>query len=202
MDWTRLDKQDTSFVLEHIAHVSDPHLFSGGSSEVRYKTLSFYKDYMVYRITNYATLPSFSMDFLSNGESFHLLDGSNTPFQTVNQVGGLALHDGNVVDYVDFYLSNLTGEDGDIFLIRDPNALPFLDSLSLDQQIELKDRHQAPAVAMDENSGHFIVLADLFYDGTLLQAALDVSPQGAVDIHPREMIMNSTSHHTGYQEMQ
>ena len=114
MDWNRLDRNQSAEILGHIAQAADPSLFSGNSSEASFKPLPFYQNYMVYRITNFATLPSFSLDFLSNGESFHLLDGSPEPINLVNTIGELYLNDSNVIDYIQFYLSNIRGNDGDI----------------------------------------------------------------------------------------
>jgi len=178
--------------------VSDPNLFSKSCSEASFKPLPFYEDYMVYRITNFATLPSFSLDFLSDGETYLLLDGSPSPITTVNTRGSLYLTDVNVIDYVDFYLANIRGEDGDIYMIRDPDNLPFLDSLSLDQQIDLKQKHQSPSVVIDKDTGHFIVMSDLFFGGTLVQAGIIVESNGLLDIQPREMIMSASRDFEGH----
>lgn len=191
MDWKILDKQQSAGILEHIANVTDPNLFSKSSSEASFKPLSFYQDYMIYRITNYATLPCFSLDFLSDGESFHLLDGSNSPINLINAKGSLYLTESNIIDYVDFYLSNINGEDGDIYLIRDIDSLPFIDSLSLDQQIDLKQKHIEPTVMIDKDTGGFIIIADLFFGGTLLKAGIIVEMNGELEIKPQNMIMTS-----------
>lgn len=191
MDWNRLDRQHSIAVLERITTAADPGLFSQSSSEASFKPLSFYQNFMLYRVTNYATLPSFSLDFLSDGESFHLLDGSPDPIFNVNAQGSLYLTEINITDYVDFYLSNVIGEDGDIYMIRNPDDLPFIDSLNPDQQIELKNRHKNPEVAVDQNTGDFIILADLFYGGTLLKAAIVIAPSGDIEIQPRDMLMSA-----------
>ena len=191
MDWNRLDKTQSQHILQHIAVAADPGMFSPQSSEASFKPLPFYQDYMVYRVTNYATLPSFSLDFLSDGESFHLLDGSPSPIAIVNTKGTLYLTEVNVIDYVDFYLANIRGEDGDIYMIRDVENLPFIDSLGIDQQMELKNKHVQPSVAINDKTGDFIVLCDLFYDGTLVQAGITVTSNGIIDIQPRDMIMAS-----------
>lgn len=191
MDWNRLDRQHSIAVLERITTAADRGLFSQNSSEAQFKPLPFYQDYMLYRVTNYATLPSFSLDFLSNGESFHLLDGSSNPIFNVNAQGSLYLTESNVIDYVAFYLLNVTAEDGDIYMIQDTEDLPFIDSLSLDQQIDLKTRHKPAEIAVDQTTGDFIVLADLFYSGTLLKAAITVTSSGEITIQPRDMLMSA-----------
>jgi hypothetical protein len=88
-------------------------------------------------------------------------------------------------------MGNISGEDGDIYLIRDVENLPFIDSLTLDQQMDLKNKHHDPSIALNEDTGHFIVLCDLFYNGTLVEAAVSVSQTGEIDIQPREMLMSS-----------
>jgi len=191
MSWQKLDKTQSTGILNHIAMVSDPHLFSGGNSDASVKSLPFYQDYMVYRITNYATLPSFSLDFLSDGESFFMLDGSPSPLNIVNAKGSLYLSESTVIDYVAFYLANIRGEDGDIYLINDIEALPFIDSLANDQKIDLQEKHENPTVMIDDKTNHFIVSGDLYYDGTLLKAAIIVDSTGQLEIKPRDMIMTS-----------
>jgi len=191
MDWNRLDRQNSIAVLERITTAADPALFSASSSEAQFCPLPFYHDFMLYRVTNYATLPCFSLDFLSDGDSFHLLDGSADPIFNVNAQGSLYLNENNVIDYVAFYLGNVSAEDGDIYMIQDPDDLPFIDSLSLDQQFELKSRHKEAQVAVDQTSGDFIVLVDLFYSGTLLKAAITVNTGGDLYIQPRDMLMSA-----------
>jgi len=187
MDWHKLDKTQSADILNHIATVSDPHLFSAQSSEASVQSLPFYNEYMVYRVTNYATLPSFSLDFLSNGEAFYLLDGSPAPINMVNRAGSLYLTTANVIDYVDFYLANIRGEDGDVYLIRDIETMPFLDSLSLDQQIDLKQKHSAPQ-ATATGGESFTITGNLFYGGTLLNACIIVQNDGMMDIQPQAMM--------------
>jgi hypothetical protein len=191
MNWQKIDKQQSHDILNHIATVSDPHLFSPRSSETSYMTLPFYKDYFVYRVTNYATLPSFSLDFLSNGESYHLLDGSPAPINHVNKSGALHLSGTNVIAYADFCLGNIRGEDGDIYMIRDIETLPFIDSLGTDQQLDLKRKHETPSAKWSADDNGYELTADLFYGGTLIKSSIVIEVNGLLQIHPREMIMSS-----------
>jgi len=191
MNWQKIDRQQSHDILNHIAKVSDPHLFSLQSSETSFFSPPFYKDYFVYRVTNFATLPSFSLDFLSNGESYYLLDGSPTPINTVNKSGALHLSEANVIAYTEFYLSNIRGDDGDIYMINDMESLPFIDSLGADQQLNLKQNHESPVAKWDAERGHYTIHADLFYGGTLIKSVIYVDTYGILEIQPREMIMNS-----------
>jgi hypothetical protein len=191
MDWNRLDRQQSLGILEQISSAADPDLFSKHASEASFKPLPFYQDFMIYRVTNYATMPSFSLDFLSDGESFHLLDGTSKAFHIVNAKGSLYLTETNLVDYVEFYLEHLNADDGDIHMIRDCDNAPFWEALDYSAQQDFRNRFEPPKIVLDENNGHFIVFVDLYYDGTLLKSAVTVTNMGEIDINPREMMMTS-----------
>ena len=106
--------------------------------------------------------------------------------------GSLYLTESNVIDYTDFYLSNIIGEDGDIFMLRNLDDVPFMDSLGRDQQMELEKKHTLPEVIKDTTTGNLNVIADLFYGGTLLKAKIIVDNNGKIEILPNEMIMSTT----------
>jgi len=91
MDWQRLDRSKTTEILDRISQSPDGALFSLATSEAAAKPLPLYKGFMRVRLINYATLPSFSLDFLSDGSSFYLLDGSADPIEKVYRLGVLAL---------------------------------------------------------------------------------------------------------------
>ncbi len=120
------------------------------------------------------------------------MDGSASPINQVNAKGVLYLTDANVIQYAEFYLSNIRGEDGDIYMIRDIDDLPFIDSLDIDQKIDLESRHTQPEVTKDPDNANYIVLADLFYGGTLISSAIIVDNSGNIEIQPRDMMMSQS----------
>ncbi|MBU6235817.1 MAG: hypothetical protein KGQ41_08230, partial [Alphaproteobacteria bacterium] len=92
-------------------------------------------------------------------------------------------------EYVDFFFKNVTTEEGDIFLIRDPNDLPFMDSLSLDQQFQIRKHYVEPSVEYDRESDMFLVQGVLYFAGVLLKATLTVQPDGIIEISNHAMLM-------------
>lgn len=191
MDWQKLDRAKTTEILDRISQSPDGKLFSITTSEAVAKPLPFYNGFMRIRLTNYATLPSFSLDFLSDGSSFYLLDGSPDPIEKVNQRGALTLNRENVARYIGFFFKYVATEDGDAYLIRDPDKLPFLDSLSLDQQLHLRRRHTPPEIEFDRASDCYVVQADLYYAGTLLKGTITVDSEGHIDVLPQAMLMGN-----------
>ena len=191
LNWQKLDRKKTGEIINRVSQTSDGPLFSTTTSEATIAPLPFYRGFMLVRLTNYATLPSFTLDFLSDGSAFYLLDGSPDPLQKVALRGGLILNDHNVADYVGFFFKHVTTEEGDIYMIHNPEDMPFLDSLSLDQQIQIKRAHTDVAVANDRDNDYFLVQTDMYFAGTLLKATLTVQPDGQIEVTDHAMLIGT-----------
>lgn len=189
MNWQKLERSEMAKILARVSETPDGSLFSMTTSEATAASLPFYRGFMIVRLTNYATLPSFTLDFLSDGTTFYLLDGSPDPLQKVAARGGLILTQQNVASYVDFFFKHVTTEEGDIYLIRDPDDLPFMDSLSMDQQIQIKRHHHEISVSYNRDDDSFEVMADMYFAGVLLKATLSVQPDGQIEVSNHAMLM-------------
>lgn len=199
MDWERLDREKSHSIIGRVTTASDGTLFTTTSSEVSCKSLPFYKNFLLYRITNYATLPSFSLHFLGDGNTFYMVDGSPDPIFMVNNRGDLQLNERNILAYVDFFLSNVSTDDGDIYLIRDPDSLPFLDSMSIEQQVAMKQRFSPLDVSYCPQSDQYKIRCDLYYGGTLLKSTLSVGIDGSITFSDQTLLSQpqQTTHHGG-----
>lgn len=191
MNWQKLERSETAKIIQRVAQTPDGALFSLATSEATAVQLPFYRGFMLVRLTNYATLPSFTLDFLSDGGTFYLLDGSQDPLQKVAARGGLTLNERNVTDYVDFFFRHVTTEEGDIFMIRNLDDLPFMDSLSPDQQDHLRKRHGDIITIYNRNDDTFSVTSDLYFAGVLLKATLNVQADGQIEITNHVMLMGN-----------
>ncbi|HEY8963135.1 MAG TPA: hypothetical protein VIN59_01600 [Alphaproteobacteria bacterium] len=197
LKWQKLDRAKTGEIINRVSQTPDGPLFSVTTSEATIAHLPFYRGFVLVKLTNYATLPSFSLEFLSDGSSFYLLDGSPMPLQKVALRGGLVLTDQNVTDYVEFFFKHVTTEEGDIYLIHDPDDMPFMDALSLDQQIQIKRKHTDMAVAYDRDNDVFLVQADMYFAGVLLKATLTIQPDGEIQVTNHAMLMGSENGNGG-----
>lgn len=101
-------------------------MFSPATSEVQKARLSFYNGIDVFKLTNFASLPSFTFEYLGDGVHFHYLDGTETPIYTINDRGHLALNERSVIDYLEFFFAHVTVEDEEMCLIRSVHDMPLL----------------------------------------------------------------------------
>ena len=191
MHWRRLDREQTQSVLTSVTSADEAGLFSSATSEVERSVLPFYKTYMAYKVTNYASLPSFSFQYLGDGEFFHFLDGSSDSIQAVNDKGQLALDERNIVDYLGFYFESVGLDDGEeCHLIQNPADMPLFESLDESAEIAIIRNHKTPEVT--SSADLFTVSADLYVDGQVIRATIEVKRgSGRVSVLDQTMIWNA-----------
>jgi hypothetical protein len=194
--WHKLDRDRTVAMIDSVKTSGDHIFFSLGTSEAKCAKLPFYKNYLVYRLTNYSSLPSFSFDYIGDGRTYHYLDGSTTPIYRANDTGNLALTAQNVLDYITFFFAHVSGPDGDVYVIDNPQDHPALDALGPDQIANITAMHQPADITMD-GSGHFVIATSLWYLDTLVRATVQVDAGGRVNITGTQMLMNSSLDHSG-----
>lgn len=187
MHWQRLDRDTSVKVIDSVKSAENAGLFSVTTSEVQRGRLAFYKEYSLYKVTNYASLPSFSFEYLSDGLFFHYLDGTEDPIYTVNDKGALALDTNNIMDYLAFYFAH-AGDDDDITVINNPHDMPMLDSLDANAYDAVFANYKPAQIT--ENGGIFTAETDLYIDSQLVRATIEVTAKGRVTIKDQKMTMN------------
>lgn len=187
--WTRLSREQAHQVLDKLAGNKDAVVFSKEATEVSWRSLPFYSSYKLYRLINYATMPTFSMQYLSNEQEFLTVDGTANPIYTVNEKDGIRLNEMNVIPYLDFFFSNVQGSEGDIFLIKDPRRMPFLDSLTEGQQQSVISSFRPLKVAYDAALHVHRVSGTIYYGGGLISATILVSPDGKLDFQEQSLLL-------------
>lgn len=193
MHWQRLDRDTTIKVIDSVKSASEPGLIVSGTSEVERARLSFYEDISAYKITNFASLPSFTFEYLGDGTFFNYLDGTEIPVYAMNDKGALRLTEATAVDYLTFFFSHVMGEDGeDILLVKNPHDMPLLDSLEPAAYDAVMRGHKPPVVKPLTNGG-MAVEADIYDDGQLTRASIDITPAGRVSITGQKMILNAVA---------
>lgn len=191
IQWQRLDRDSSISVIENVKSASDPGMMSLASCQVERAWLPFYEGVYAYKVTNFASLPSFTFEYLGDGQFFQYLDGTNDPIYSVNDKATLHLNEVHVLDYLEFYFSHVSDpEDGEITMIRSPHDMPLLDSLA-PSAFEAVMRSFEPPRTERNQDGSFTVHADLYIDGVVVHATLRVGAKGRVKMLERKMRMSS-----------
>lgn len=188
--WTRLAKADAHRVLDHLSGSRDAVVFSKEATEVSWRTLPFYSRYKHYRLVNYATMPTFSLTYLSDGEEFITLDGTANPIYTVNEKDPIRLNEMNTVAYLDFFFANVQGSEGDVFLIKDPKKLPFISALTKEQREIVITNFKPLQVSQNAAANVFRVHGTLYYGGGLISSTILVTEDGKLSFQDQTLLLN------------
>lgn len=188
--WTRLSRDEAHQVLGKLSGHKDAVVFSKEATEVAWRSLPFYTSYKLYRLVNYATMPTFSMTYLSAGDIFLPIDGTAVPIYTVNEKDPIRLNEMNVVTYLDFFFSNVQGAEGDVFLIKDPKRMPFMDSLTPGQQQTIVKSFRQLSVTHDAAGNSYRVSGTLYYGGALISATINVLADGRIGFQEQNMLLS------------
>lgn len=189
LQWEKLNQQEAVRVLDQLSARPDAIVFSRAVTEVSKRNLSFYSRYRLCRLINFATMPTFSMTYLTDGTDFIGIDGTPGLIYAVNRKDPIALTEANVVDYIEFFFSSVQGLDGDVFLIKDPKHMPFMDILTPEQRQGFTGCFQPVRISTD-STGTFEVNATVYYGGGLIKAVVQVTPEGKISFHDQSLLLS------------
>ena len=193
MQWTRLKRDQAIQMLNKMGTAADAITFSKDVTEVAFKPLPFYSRFRLLRLTNYATMPAFTMQYLSDDTRFIPLDGTAAPIYEANDTDHIHLTEENIVDYIDFFFSHVQGVDGDILLLKDPEKLPFIASLTQEQRQRLGKSFKPLRVYADIVPHSYRVSGTLYYDGSLISATIHADPDGKLTVFDQTLLMQGIS---------
>ncbi len=188
--WTRLKREDAHQVLDRLGGSRDAIVFSREATEVTVRDVPFYLSFRVYRLINYATMPTFSMTYLSDGRDFLPLDGTPNPIYTANTKAPVRLTADTVIPYLDFFFSNVQGSEGDIFLIKELETMPFMASLSATQQTSITNTFRPVSITTDAATGALRVACTMYYGGALLGATIVAMPDGRLGFENQQLLLH------------
>ena len=188
--WARLNHDEAHEMLDKVGSHKDAVVFSKEVTEVSWRSLPFYTHYRLIRLVNYATMPTFSMTYLSNGTDFIAMDGTANPIYAVNEKDPVHLNEMNVIPYLDFFFNNVQGSEGDVFLIKNPRKMPFMDSLSENQQQSVINTFKPLKVANDAAAGLYKVSGTIYYGGGLISATIAVQHDGKISFQDQNLLLS------------
>lgn len=188
MDWHRLDRDKTNTMISSVRSAAESLLFSPVTSEAKCARLPFYTNHLLYRLTNFSSMPVFTMDFIGDGEKYHYLDGSDFPIKQINELSGLNLDVGNVISYLNFYFFNVRTEDGDVLILRNVEEGQSIDLYDDERRENLDVQPEGATIVFDEALQAFVVEAPIYYLGGLVEARILVAKDGTVTVQPLRML--------------
>jgi hypothetical protein len=186
MTWIVLDQPAKMAFLTRAHSDTDAALFKPATTEVKKMALPFYTNLHLFRVTNFASMPLLTLDYLADGGRLFYLDGTDTPL-TQAAPGDLRITAGNIIAYLNFYFFSVVRPEGEVFLVDDPLSYPYQDTTARAFALQFDFRSEGPAYTITPQGAGWRVETPLFMDGTLTQSTLMIDPLGRVTITGRAM---------------
>lgn len=188
MIWHRLDRDQTIDMIGRVKSAAEAMLFTPVTSEAKCTRLPFFNSFLLYRLTNFSSLPTFSMDFISNGESFHYMDGADTAIRHMVESGELVLNTETILPYLNFYYCYVRLPEGEIILLKNAAEAPHIDLYDEERREDLDVVPEGVQIEQDPTTGDFLVLAPALYDSSPMEVLITVSADGQVTTSPKRML--------------
>lgn len=188
MIWHRLDRDKTVDMIDRVKAAAESMLFTPVTSEAKCTRLPFLKSFLLYRLTNFASLPTFSMDFVSNGENFLYMDGADTAIRQLVEMGELQLTEETILAYLNFYYCYVRLPEGEIILLKNAAEAPQIDLYDEERRENLEIVPDDVQIEVDAQTGNFLLLAPALYDSSPMEVFIIVTPDGRVQTSPKRML--------------
>lgn len=188
MIWHRLDRDKTIDMIGRVKSAAEAMMFTPVTSEAKCTRLPFFNSFLLYRLTNFSSLPTFSMDFISNGETFLYMDGADTAIRQMVEVGELNLTAETVLPYLHFYYCYVRLPEGEIILLKNAAEAPHIDLYDEERRESLDVIPEGVQIEQDPTTGSFLVVAPALYDSSPMEVLITVSTDGQVSTSPRRML--------------
>jgi hypothetical protein len=187
--WIRMNHDQAATVLNQLSRNHGAVAFSRDVTEVSWRGLAFYSNYRLCRLINYATMPVFTMVYLTNGEDYIPLDGTANPIYTADEKDPLMLNEQNVIPYLEFFFSSVQGSDGDVFMVRDPHKIPFIETFNAAQRQSIVDTFRPVSVSFDSAENTYKVRCGIHYGSALLGTTIVVASDGKISFTEQSVLV-------------
>ncbi len=190
LDWKIVPKENVSDILSKVQSKSFDSLFKRDSAvEISCARLPFYNNFRLYKFTTYATMPSLSLEFLSDGQIFYFLDGAPDPIYRANLDDPIKLTQRNALEYLEFFFDRVEGTDGDIFLILDPENSPYLDAVTDQTRVQIAKKYDGMRVSYQVSPEQFTITTPCYFEGSLVEATIAVHPNGSLHLVDSKLLI-------------
>tara|TARA_B100000242_G_scaffold294373_1_gene276876 strand:+ start:2874 stop:3443 length:570 start_codon:yes stop_codon:yes gene_type:complete len=183
VQWQRLTDNEKNDLLEVIKDDDLIGLFEPEFCVAQHRPYNFYKDCSLIVWENLKIAPPFAFDYLRSGRHIVYLDGSPTPFETLNALGRLTINAESVIDYLEFYCHYVNQRPQNILLLRNPETMPFQDSVFIDFHFD-KNNYSENDIKVTRNNDNdgYIIRAPFVFSGKIDRGIATISDQGYVTI--------------------
>jgi hypothetical protein len=181
--WNAVEGEELAGFLAQVGTVDGKHRTSADTTKVAWRTLPFYEQVVLIRLTDKTWLPdNLSIFYLANQGQLTRLDGTSPPIHQTNADAPVRINDDNVLDYLRFFCFFVRGEDGP-FLVAES-----MDTFGMPRNIDDASRKAIEGTIRGASfegknaEGFWLCDAIVFYSNALFFSNFSVQPSGMIEM--------------------
>jgi hypothetical protein len=188
-NWNSVTGEELAGFLEQVNPVDGKYKVSPDTTAVQWRSLPFYEQVVLIRVTDPAWTPkNLKIFYLTNQGNLFRLNGTSPPIHEVNAEAPIKLSEDNILDYLKFFCFFVRGEEGP-FLIAESMEGPDMPKDLDDKTRSVIEGTIRPATFEGMNEqGFYLCDAVVFYSNALFIANFAVQPSGMIEMLDDEPI--------------
>lgn len=188
-NWNAVEGEELEGFLSQVGSVDDKYQTSPATTKVAWRTLPFYDQVALIRLTDENWSPAnLALYYLTDQGNLFRLNGTSPNIHEVNAKAPIKLDEDNVLEYLHFFCFFVRGEEGP-FLIAESMDDAYIPADMDDKTRTVIENTVHPANYKGQNDqGHYMCDAVVFYSNALFEAQFAVQPSGMIEMIDDEPI--------------
>jgi hypothetical protein len=188
-NWTPVEGEYLQGFLDQINPIDGKYKVSTQSSKVAYRTLPFYDDVVLVRVTDSMWSPShLTIYYLTRQGDLYRLNGTSPPIHEVNAKAPIKVTEENVLEYLRFFCFFVRGEEGPFLIAEDINSPDLPKNMDPKTKAVVEGTIRPATYEGKNEQGFFLCDAVVFYSNALFIANFAVQPTGMIEMLDDEPI--------------
>lgn len=188
--WEKISEtEDIETFLAEANPALEPVPFDSKTVTLRKTTLPFYRDYNLYAVSDFDSLPKVEKYLLYKKGHVVPLTWSNEPIYAVNDAAPIDLNVTTIEPYIHFFFGYVRGRHGRFGLVESADDLHWREPPSSHARKALNDMIHPIQVLRQSEDSEFILLANMVFKDSLFRSTITVLPNGRVSLSNEEIMV-------------
>jgi hypothetical protein len=186
-DWKKLDVESAARALSEINPHLEPVPFRMDTTTIRTLKLPFYREYMLYELTDLSAVPGARKYALYKPGDVHVINWTNQPIYEVNEKAPVMLKESTAVDYVKFFFNYVRGRHGRFTVIETIDDIRWQIDPPAQGRKVMQEMLEPVTLTGQEADGTFNLEAFMLFKDSLFKTQVHVKKDGLVSMSSEEL---------------
>lgn len=186
-DWQKLDSENAKRVLEEINPKLTPVPFRVESTTVRFQKLPFYREHMLYELTDLSTVPGARKYAVCKPGDVNIINWTNQPIYETNEKAPIVLDEESIIAYVKFFFGYVRGRHGRFWVIETIDDVRWQVEPPAQGRKIMQEMLEPVTLISQDPDGTYNLDAFMVFKDSLFRTQIHVKKDGLVSMSDEEL---------------